>query len=114
MLSRGLNIRYDGTRAAISEQLQFNATLSRKMNSTHDGSSSDESDDEEELNDGSDQDTPSKLIAKAREKTLKTVEDDEVPNSGLLSLPFMVILALLSQNIFDSFTLVFLHSLDSV
>ncbi|EOA19962.1 hypothetical protein CARUB_v10000213mg [Capsella rubella] len=89
MLSRGLNVRYDGTRAAISEQLQINATLSRKMNSTNDGSSSDESDDEEELNDGSDQDTPSKLIAKAREKTLKTVEDDEVPNSGLLSLPFM-------------------------
>ncbi|XP_010422597.1 PREDICTED: U3 small nucleolar RNA-associated protein 14 isoform X1 [Camelina sativa] len=89
MISRGLNVKYDGTRAAISEQLQINATLSRKMNSTNDGSSSDESDDEEELNDGSDQDTPSKLIAKAREKTLKTVEDDEVPNSGLLSLPFM-------------------------
>lgn len=114
MLSRGLNERYDGTRAAISEQLQINATLSRKMNSTNDGSSSDESDDEEELSCGSDLDTPSKLIAKAREKTLKTVEDDEVPNSGLLSLPFMVILALLSQNIFDNFILVFLHSLDSV
>jgi U3 small nucleolar RNA-associated protein 14 len=89
MLSRGLTERYDGTRAAISEQLQINATLSRKMNSTNDGSSSDESDDEEELSCGSDQDTPSKLIAKAREKTLKTMEDDDVPNSGLLSLPFM-------------------------
>jgi len=114
MLSRGLTERYDGTRAAISEQLQINATLSRKMNSTNDGSSSDESDDEEELSCGSDQDTPSKLIAKAREKTLKTMEDDDVPNSGLLSLPFMVILALLPQSIFDYLTLDFLHSLDSV
>lgn len=93
-------MKYDGTRAAIAEQLQINANLSRKMNSMKDGSSSDESDDEEELNDGSDQDTPSKLIAKAKEKTLKTLEDDEVPNSGLLSLPFMVILALLSSKHF--------------
>ncbi|KAL1225152.1 hypothetical protein V5N11_033563 [Cardamine amara subsp. amara] len=89
MISRGLNVKYDGTRAAISEQLQVHETLSRKISSTKDGSSSDESDDDEELNNGSDQDTPSKLIAKAREKTLQTVEDDEVPNSGLLSLPFM-------------------------
>ncbi|CAN8308659.1 unnamed protein product [Cochlearia groenlandica] len=89
MISRGLNVKYEGTRAAIAEQLQTNATLSRKINSTKDGSSSDESDNDEDLDDGSDQDTPFKLIAKAKEKTLKTVEDDEVPNSGLLSLPFM-------------------------
>lgn len=93
MISRGLNVKYDGTRAAISEQLQINEDLSRKRNSMNDGSSSDESDDEDELNDGSDQDTPSKLIAQAKENTLKIVEDDEVPNSGLLSLPFMVIFA---------------------
>ncbi|CAN6854130.1 unnamed protein product [Brassica oleracea] len=89
MISRGLNVKYDGTKAAIAEQLQMNANLSRKMNSMRDGSSSDESDDEEELNDGSDEDTPSRLIAKAKEKTLKALEDDEVPNAGLMSLPFM-------------------------
>lgn len=93
MLRRELNGKYDGVRADISEQLQINATLSRKMNSTKDESSSDESD-EEELNDGSDQDT-CKLIARAKEKTLKIVEDDEEHISGLMSLPFIVILALL-------------------
>ncbi|RID75567.1 hypothetical protein BRARA_B02606 [Brassica rapa] len=89
MISRGLNVKYDGPKAAIAEQLQMNANLSRKMNSMRDGSSSDESDDEEELNDGADEDTPSRLIAKAKEKTLKALEDDEVPNAGLMSLPFM-------------------------
>ncbi|KFK30830.1 hypothetical protein AALP_AA6G031200 [Arabis alpina] len=90
MLKRGLNVKYDGTRAAMAEQLQTNATLLRKMNSMKDGSSSDESDDEEEYDDGSDQDTPAKLIAKAKEKTLKTLEDDdEAPTTGLMSLPFM-------------------------
>ncbi|KAJ4876595.1 U3 ribonucleoprotein (Utp) family protein [Raphanus sativus] len=82
----GLDVKYDGTRAAIAEQLQMNANLSRKMNSMRDGSSSDESDDdEEELN----EDTLSKLIAKAKEKTMKALEDDEVLNSGLMSLPFL-------------------------
>ncbi|KAL9809766.1 putative small-subunit processome, Utp14 protein [Arabidopsis thaliana] len=76
MLSRGLNRKYDVTQAALSKQLQIHATLSRKMNSTKDESSSDE----EDLNDGSDQDT-SKLIAEAKEKILKTVDDDEVPIS---------------------------------
>lgn len=93
MVRLGLNAKYDATRAAIAEQLQMNANLSRKMHSMGDGSSSDESDDEEELNDGSDEDTPSRLIAKAKEKTLKALEDDEVPNAGLMSLPFMVIFA---------------------
>lgn len=100
MLRHGLNKKYDGTQAAISEQLQVNDTLSRKMNSTKDESSSDES--EAELNDGSDQDT-CKLIAEAKEKTLKAVEDDEVPISGLMSLPFMVILTLFSKNAFELF-----------
>lgn len=71
----------------------MNANLSRKMNSMRDGSSSDESDDEEELNDGAVEDTPSRLIAKAKEKTLKALEDDELPNAVLMSLPFMVIFA---------------------
>ena len=55
-----------------------------------DESSSDESDDEEEFRDGSDEDTL-RLIAKAKEKTLKALEDDELPNAVLMSLPFMVI-----------------------
>ena len=93
MLSRGLNVKYDGTKAGIAEQLQMNANLSRKMNSMRDGSSSDERDDEEELRDGSDEDTPSRLIAKAKEQTLKALEDDELPNAVLMSLPFMVIFA---------------------
>ncbi|CAH8389040.1 unnamed protein product [Eruca vesicaria subsp. sativa] len=87
VLRLGLNLKYDGPKAAIAEQLQIHANLSRKMNSMRDGSSSDE----EELSDGSDEeDTPSRLIAKAKEKTLKALEDDEVPNAtGLMSLPFM-------------------------
>uniref|UniRef100_M4EI61 Uncharacterized protein n=1 Tax=Brassica campestris TaxID=3711 RepID=M4EI61_BRACM len=89
MLSRGLNVKYDGTKAAIAKQLQMNANLSRKMNSMRDGSSSDVRDDEEELRDSSDEDTPSRLIAKAKEKTLKALEDDELPNVVLMSLPFM-------------------------
>lgn len=105
MLRLGLNRKYDGTRAAIAEQLQINATLSRKINSTKDESSSDE----EELNDGSDQDT-CKLIAEAKEKTLRTLEDDEVPISGLMSLPFMVIIALFSQNTFEFFLFCFFRS----
>ena len=92
MISRGLNVKYDGPKAAIAEQLQMNANLSRKMNSMRDGSSSDESDDEEEFRDGSDEDTL-RLIAKAKEKTLKALEDDELPNAVLMSLPFMVIFA---------------------
>ncbi|XP_009111292.1 uncharacterized protein C57A7.06 [Brassica rapa] len=86
MVRRGLNVKYNGTGEAITEQLQINAELSRKINSLRDGSSSDE----EELSDGSDQDTPYKLLAKAKEKTLRALEDDEVCNSGLMSLPFMV------------------------
>ncbi|KAG2287594.1 hypothetical protein Bca52824_047198 [Brassica carinata] len=89
MLNRGLNVKYDGTKAAIVEQLQMNANLSRQMNYMRDGCSSDERDDEEELRDGSDEDTPSRLIAKAKEKTLKALEDDELPNAVLMSLPFM-------------------------
>ncbi|CAF2264052.1 unnamed protein product [Brassica napus] len=60
-----------------------------QMDSMRDGSSSDESDDEEEFRDGSDEDTP-RLIAKAKEKTLKALEDDELPNAVLMSLPFMI------------------------
>ncbi|XP_059625658.1 uncharacterized protein C57A7.06 [Cornus florida] len=94
ILKRGLDVQDDGTRAAISEQLHQHALLSRKMNSMRDSSSSDDSsneDDGDENASGSDQDRASKLLEKAKEKTLKVIDkDDESPKSGVLSLPFMV------------------------
>lgn len=94
ILKRGLDVQDEGTRAAISEQLHQHASLTRKMKSMKDSSSSDESSDEddfEEISSGSDQDIASKLFMKAKEKTLEVLEgDEEVPKSGVLSLPFMV------------------------
>ncbi|CAA2933704.1 Uncharacterized protein C57A7.06 [Olea europaea subsp. europaea] len=94
ILKRGLDVQDEGTRAAIAEQLHQHATLTRKMKSMKDSSSSDESSDEddiEEISSGSDQDIASKLFMKAKEKTLEVLEgDEEVPKSGVLSLPFMV------------------------
>lgn len=90
ILQRGLNVQDDGTRAAISEQLHQHALLTRKMNSMND--SSDESSDEDESDVDYDQDDPSAMLKKAKEKTLEVLEgDEELPNSGVLSLPFMVI-----------------------
>lgn len=95
ILQRGLTTQDNGTRAAIAEQLHQHALLTRKMNSMKDSSSSEESsdeDDDDENSAGSDQDKDSSLLAKAKEKTLKVFEeDDEIPNTGVLSLPFMVI-----------------------
>ncbi|KAL2345425.1 hypothetical protein Fmac_006710 [Flemingia macrophylla] len=91
ILQRGLNSQDEGTRAAIAEQLQRHAELTRKMH-TMDGSSSSEdtSDEDDENSAGSDQDRTRKLLGKAKEKTMKVLdEEDEVPQSGLLSLPFM-------------------------
>lgn len=92
VLERGLNVQDEGTRAAVAEQLHQHALLTRKMNSMKDSSSDDSSDEEfDEISVGSDHDGASKMLAKAKEKTLKVLEeDDEVPNSGVLSLPFMV------------------------
>ncbi|XP_019418839.1 PREDICTED: uncharacterized protein C57A7.06-like [Lupinus angustifolius] len=91
ILQRGLSSQDEGTRAAIAEQLQRHAALSRKMHSMKDSSSSsDDTSDEDENSDGSDQDRVSKLLGKAKEKTMRVLEEeDEVPKSGLLSLPFM-------------------------
>lgn len=94
ILQRGLTTQDEGTRGAIAEQLHQHALLTRKMNSMKDSSSSEESsdedDDDEENSAGSDQDKDSNLLAKAKEKTLKVFEeDDEIPNTGVLSLPFM-------------------------
>ncbi|KAJ6815061.1 uncharacterized protein M6B38_134695 [Iris pallida] len=96
VLKRGLQAQDEGTRAAISDQLQQHALLTRKMSSMKDGSSSDESsddddDDEDELSHGTESDKVSKLLNKAKEKTVKLFEEeDEMPKSGVLSLPFMV------------------------
>lgn len=92
ILKRGLDVQDDGTRVAIAEQLNQHALLTRKMNSVRDHSSSDASSDEDDdLSDVSDHEVASNLLEKAKEKTLKVMEEgDEVPNSGVLSLPFMV------------------------
>ncbi|KAK4849568.1 hypothetical protein QYF36_026224 [Acer negundo] len=96
ILQRGLEAQDEGTRAAINEQLHQHALLTRKMNTMKDSSSSSGSDDsdEDDIDEnsaGSDLEEASKLFAKAKEKTLKVLqEDDEVPTSGVLSLPFMV------------------------
>ncbi|XP_057484168.1 uncharacterized protein LOC130770666 [Actinidia eriantha] len=94
ILKRGLDVQDEGTRAAIAEQLHQHALLTRKMKSMKNNSSSDDSSDEDygdDISDSSDQDCASKLLEKAKEKTLGVInEDDEVPKSGVLSLPFMV------------------------
>lgn len=92
ILERGLDKQDEGTRAAISEQLHMHNLLTRKMNSMKDSSSSDDSSYEEDDDfDSEDEDGASKLLEKAKEKTIKLMElEDEVPDSGVLSLPFMV------------------------
>ncbi|KAJ8439502.1 hypothetical protein Cgig2_007019 [Carnegiea gigantea] len=92
ILERGLDKQDEGTRAAISEQLHMHNLLTRKMNSMKDSSSSDDSSYEEDDDfDSQDEDGASKLLEKAKEKTIKLMDqEDEVPDSGVLSLPFMV------------------------
>lgn len=90
---RGIDVQDEGTRTAIAERQHLHALLTRKMNSMKDGSSSssDDTSDEDVYSAGSDQARASKLLEKAKEKTLNLLdEDDEVPKSGVLSLPFMV------------------------
>ncbi|XP_017247922.1 uncharacterized protein LOC108219144 [Daucus carota subsp. sativus] len=92
ILERGLGVQDDGTRAAMAEQLHQNALLTRKMNSMKDDSNSDDSsdsDDDDDVSGASDEEGKLKLLERAKQKTLTILEDDEVPNSGLHSLPFM-------------------------
>ncbi|BAT86300.1 uncharacterized protein HKW66_Vig0058290 [Vigna angularis] len=93
IIQRGLNSQDEGTRAAIAEQHQRHAELTRKMHSMKDSSSSSEDtsdEDDFENSAGSDQERAYKLLGKARDKTMKVLEEEnEVPKSGLLSLPFM-------------------------
>ncbi|XP_062215639.1 uncharacterized protein C57A7.06 [Phragmites australis] len=87
ILKRGLSVQDEGTRAAITAQLQQNTLLTRKMNSMKDDSSSSEesSDDDEDGNE-----SEAKLLNKGKAKILKVLEeDDEIPKSGVFSLPFM-------------------------
>ncbi|KAL7118270.1 hypothetical protein ACP275_03G125400 [Erythranthe tilingii] len=94
ILQRGLQVQDDATREAFNEQLNQHAALTRKMNSVKESSDSDESSDDDDSDDmsaGSDQDKTSKLLTKAKEKTMKVLQgDEELPKSGVLSLPFMV------------------------
>lgn len=90
---RGVDVQDDGTRAAIAEQQHLHAQLTRKMNSMKDSdtSSDDISEDDDMDVNSDDEGRASKLLEKAKEKTLKLLdEDNEVPNSGVLNLPFMV------------------------
>ncbi|KAK1666374.1 hypothetical protein QYE76_054533 [Lolium multiflorum] len=90
ILKRGLSVQDEGTRDAITAQLQRHALLTRKMNSIkNDSSSSDESsDDDDEDDDGSN--FEAKLLNKGKEKIRKVVEEDNaIPKSGVFSLPFM-------------------------
>lgn len=90
ILERGLSVQDESTRAALNEQLNQHAALTRKMNSIREGSSSDDYD-SDDMAGNSDEDAKSKLL-KAKEKTLEILQEgEEVPTSGLLSLPFMVI-----------------------
>ncbi|KAK9945694.1 hypothetical protein M0R45_011193 [Rubus argutus] len=89
---RGVDVQDDGTRAAIAEQQHLHAQLTRKMNSMKDSdtSSDDISEDDDMDVNSDDEGRASKLLEKAKEKTLKLLdEDNEVPNSGVLNLPFM-------------------------
>ncbi|KAA8549151.1 hypothetical protein F0562_000835 [Nyssa sinensis] len=62
---------------------------SMKDSSTSEGSS--DEDDSDEISAGSDQDVASKFLDRPKEKMLEVIEgDDEMPKSGVLSLPFMV------------------------
>jgi U3 small nucleolar RNA-associated protein 14 len=112
ILQRGLQVQDEGTRAAIADQLHQHALLTRKMNSMKDGSSSsDDTSDEDDVDENSavsDKGRASKLLGKATEKTLKILqEEDEVPNSGIFSLPFMVIFGVLLLVFLRSCTIFF-------
>ncbi|KAL0437911.1 UNVERIFIED_CONTAM: putative protein C57A7.06 [Sesamum latifolium] len=94
ILQRGLQVQDEATREAFGEQLSRHAALARKINSVKESSSSDDSSDDYDSDDmlaSPDEDAKSKLLMKAKEKTLKVLEgDEELPKSGVLSLPFMV------------------------
>ncbi|KAF7102350.1 hypothetical protein CFC21_103506 [Triticum aestivum] len=92
ILKRGLSVQDDGTRDAITAQLQQHALLTRKMNSIKDGSSSSDesSDDDDDDEDEDESKLEAKLLNRGKEKIRKVIEEDnEIPKSGVFSLPFM-------------------------
>jgi U3 small nucleolar RNA-associated protein 14 len=103
-MQRGLDKQDEGTRAAVTEHFQRHEELTRKRK-TMDSSSSDDSTYEEDNENtaDSDLDKANNILRKAKQKTLEVLEeDDKMPKSGLLSLPFMVIIY------YSSIVLVFL------
>ncbi|KAK5776420.1 hypothetical protein PVK06_044379 [Gossypium arboreum] len=88
ILERGLNAQDEDSRAAMAEQLHRHALLTRKIDTVKDSSiSSDRSSDDND--EGSNEDRASELLGKAKDKTMKVLEDDEeLPNSGFL--PYML------------------------
>ncbi|KAI3930261.1 hypothetical protein MKW92_033838 [Papaver armeniacum] len=67
--------------------------LTRKMNTMKDNSSSDDSSDfevDDDLEAVADQDGPLKLVTRAKEKTLKIIEEEDEAPKSVLSFPFMV------------------------
>lgn len=113
ILKRGLDVQDEGTRAALAEQLNQHALLTRKMNSMKEGNSSDESSDEDDIDEisaDSDGDVATKLLNKAKDKTLKVLEEDEeLPTTGVLSLPFMVVFLYIFSIFFNSLWLAPCH-----
>lgn len=93
---RGLDKQDEGTLAAVKELGQIRSELTRKQHSMYNSSSSSEDtsdDDDDENTVDSDLDKANKLLIKAKQKTMKVLEEDEeIPQSGLLSLPFMVVI----------------------
>lgn len=100
ILKRGLKAsENEGTRDAIAEQLRTHTALTRKIHSaTRSDSDDSSSDSEEEAEDAVsglvlEGTVKSKILAKAKVATLKALEDgdeEDLPASGLFSLPFMV------------------------
>ncbi|CAI9288695.1 unnamed protein product [Lactuca saligna] len=94
---RGVDVQDDGTRAAISEQLQQHALLTRKRNSMHDdetSSSDDSTEDDDDISGDEDDASKLKLLENGKNRTLEVLgeddDDNDMPKSGVLSLPFMV------------------------
>jgi U3 small nucleolar RNA-associated protein 14 len=87
-----LSVQDEGTRDAITAQLQQHALLTRKMDSLkNDSSSSDESSDDDDDDDDDGSNLEAKLLNRGKEKIRKVLEEDNaIPKSGVFSLPFMV------------------------
>ena len=77
ILKRGLSVQDEGTRDAITAQLQQHALLTRKMNSVKDDSSSnDESSDDYNDGDEDERKFKARLLNRGKEKILEVIEED--------------------------------------